>query len=72
MKDNLGQERVERGCLSFHGKNSKIGTIYLDIPEKNDSFSSFDPIFHPSLPKIWFPHLHKNYIFEIHNNRAIR
>ena len=38
MKDNLGQECVKEGLLSFNGK---IGTISSDFPEKSDSFFQF-------------------------------
>ena len=65
MKDNLGQECVKGGLLSFQGK---IETIAPAFRWKNDSFSSFDPTFH--LPKIWISHPNKNYIFEMSNNRA--
>ena len=65
MKENLGQEHVKRGPLSFQGK---LGTIFLAIPGKRTVFFCFDPIFHPSLPKIWLSHLNKNYIFEICDN----
>ena len=47
MKDNLGQECVKGGLLSFQGK---IGTIAPDFPGKNDSFSTFDPTFPPVCP----------------------
>ena len=35
MKNNLGQECLKEGLPSFQGK---IGTIFPDIPGKNDSF----------------------------------
>ena len=44
MKDNLGQECVKGGLLSFQGK---IGTIAPDFPGKMTVFSSFDPTFPP-------------------------
>ena len=69
MKENLGQEHVKGGHLSFQGK---IGTIFPAIPGKNDSCPVLALLFHSSLPKIWLSHLNKNYIFEISNNRAIR
>ena len=69
MKENLGQEHVERGLLSFQGK---IGTIFSPIPGKMTIFPVLTLLFHSSLPKIWLSHLHKYYIFEISNNRAIR
>ena len=62
MKENLGQGYVKRGLL----------TIFPSITGKNDSFPDLTLLFHPPLPKIWLSHLHKNYIFEISNNRAIR
>ena len=68
MKENLGQEHVERRILSFQGK---IETIFPAIPGKMTAFPVLTVLFHPSLPKIWLSHLHKNYIFEISNNRAI-
>ena len=68
IKGTLGQERVKRGLLFFPGKNWNEFPCY---PWKTESFSSFDPIFHPSLPKIWLSHPSKNYIFVISDNRAI-
>ena len=47
MKDNLGQEWVKGGILSFQGKNE---TIVPDFPGEDDSFSSFDPNFPPAPP----------------------
>ena len=47
MKDNIGQECVKRGLLSFQGK---IGTIAPDFPGKWQFFSSFDPTFLPVPP----------------------
>ena len=69
MKENLGQEHVKRGPLSFQGK---IETIFPEIPEKMTVFSVLTLLFHPSLPKIWLYHLNKNYIFEISDNSAVR
>ena len=68
MKDYLGQECVKGGLLSFQ---VKIRTVVSDFPGKMTVISSFDPVFHLSLPKIWFSHPHKNYIFEMKSNRAI-
>ena len=70
MKDNLDQECVKGGLLSFQGK---IETIASDFPGKMTVFSSFDSTFHLSLPKIWLshPNPNKTYIFEMSNNRAI-
>ena len=45
MKENLDQDHVKRGLLSFQGK---IGKIAPDFPGKNDSFPSFDPTFPPA------------------------
>ena len=59
MKDNLGQECVKKGLLSYQGK---IETIALDFPE-NNSFSLLTLLFHVSVPKIWLSHPNKNYIF---------
>ena len=59
MKDNLNQERVKGGLLSFQGK---IGTIALDFLGKMTVFSSFDPTFPPVPPKIWFSY-HTKIIF---------
>ena len=47
MKNNLGQECVKGGLLSFQGKNE---TIAPDFPEKMTVFSSFDPTFLPVPP----------------------
>ena len=47
MKDNLGQECVKGGLLSFQGK---IGIIAIDFPGKIPLFSSFDPTFPPVPP----------------------
>ena len=65
---DLGQEHVKRGTLSIQGKNWNNFPCY---PWKNDSFPVLSLLIHPSLPKIWLPHLHKNYIFEISDIRAI-
>ena len=65
----MGQDCVQRGLLSFQGK---IVTIALDFSGKLTVISSFDPTFRLSIPKIWFSHPHKNYIFEMSNNSAIR
>ena len=69
MKDNLDQECVKGGLLSFQGK---IETISPDFPGKMTVFFSFDPTFPLSLPKAWLSHPKKNYIFDMSNNRAIR
>ena len=61
-KSNLGQEYVKRGLLSFQGK---IRIISPDFPRKMTVFHVLALLFHPSLPKIWCPHLCKNYIYEI-------
>ena len=47
MKDNLGQECVIGGLLSFQ---DKIGTIFPDFPVKMTAFSSFEPTFPPVPP----------------------
>ena len=60
LKDNLGEGCVKGGLLSFQGK---FETIAPDFPGK--IFSSFDPTFRLSFPKIWLSHPHKNY--KIHN-----
>ena len=60
MKDNLGQECVKGGLLSFQGK---IGTIAPDFPGKITVFPVLTLLFRLSLPKIWLSHPHKNYIF---------
>ena len=52
MKENLDQEHVRRGLLSFQGDNWNDFPLYH---WKNDSFSSFHPFStHPSL-KSGFP-----------------
>ena len=68
MKGNLGQECVKGGLLSFQGE---IVTITPDFPGKMTVFSVLTLRFHLSLPKIWHYHSHKNYIFEMSNNKAI-
>ena len=65
MIDNLGQECVKRGLVSFH---DKIRTIASDFPGKVTVFPSFDHTF----PKILLSHPYKNYSFKMSNNRAIR
>ena len=47
VKENLSQEHVERGLLSFQGNNWNNFPCY---PWKVDSFSSFDPAFPPVPP----------------------
>ena len=44
VKDNLGQECVKGGLLSFQGK---IGTIAPDFPGKMTVLWSFNPTFPP-------------------------
>ena len=68
MKDNLDQECTKWGLLSFQGK---IGTIAPDFPGKMTVFLVFTLLFHMSLPKLWLSHPHKNYIFEMSNNKVI-
>ena len=69
MKDNLGQECVEGELLSFQGK---IGRIAPDCPgQMTVIFPVLTLLFRLSLPKIWLSHPHKNFIFEMSNNRAI-
>ena len=67
MKDNLGQDCVKVGLLSFHGKTE---TITPDFPGEMTVFPVLTLLFHLSLPKIWFSHPNKNYIFKMSNNRA--
>ena len=70
MKDNLGQERVEKGIeVSFQVKNWNNSP---DIRGKMTIFPVLTLLFQPFLPKIWHSHPNKNYIFEISNNRASR
>ena len=69
MKDNLDEECVKR---AFYPSREKIGTTDPDFPGKMTGFPVLTLLFHLCLPKIWHSHLHKNYIFEMRNNRAIR
>ena len=46
MKEDLGQEHVKRGLLSFQGKTGKIVPNFIG---KMTVFSSFDPTF-PHVP----------------------
>ena len=62
MKENLGQEHVKMGILSFQGK---IGKIAFDFPGKMTFFPVLTLLFHLSLPKIWLSHPHKSYIYEM-------
>ena len=71
MKDNLGQECIKGGLLSFQSKIETIETIALDFPGKMTVFPVLTLFFHLSLPKIWLFHPNKNYIFEMSNNTAI-
>ena len=66
IKDNLSQECVKGGLLSFKGK---IETIAPDFPGKITVFSVLTLLFHLSLSKIWLSYPNKNYIFEMSNNR---
>ena len=68
MKNNLGQECVKEGPLSFQGK---IGTISLDFPGKVTVFLALTLLSTFHLPKICHSHPNKNYIFKMSNNRAI-
>ena len=68
MKDNLGQEYVKGGLLSFQGK---IETIAPDFPGKMTVFPVLTLLFHLSVAKIWLSHPNKNYIFGMGSNRAI-
>ena len=56
IKENLGQERVKRGLLSFQGN---IGTISPDSPREMTVFSVLFLLFCLSLLKTWLTHLHK-------------
>ena len=57
MKDNLGQECVKGGLLSFQGKYE---TIALGFPGKMTFSSSFDPTFPPvPLENLAFPPVQK-------------
>ena len=68
MKENLGQARVEK---DFYSSSARLEQFLL-ISLKNDSFQILTLLFRMSLSKIWLSHLHKIYIFEMRNNRAIR
>ena len=68
MKGNLGNDYVKGGLLSFQ---DKIGTITPNFPEEMTVFPVLDLLFHLSLHKILHFHPHKNYMFEMRNNRAI-
>ena len=57
MKDNLGQECVKGGLLSFQGK---IGTIFSVFIGKMTVFPVLTLLFHLSLPKTWLSHPQKN------------
>ena len=57
MNENLGQEHVKRGLLSFQGK---IGKTVSYFPGKMTVFPVFTLLFHLSLPKIWLSHPHKS------------
>ena len=69
MKKNWSQERVKNGLLSFQGKYATISPNFLG---KMLLFPVLTLLLRPSLPKIWLSHQHKNYTFEMSNNRAIR
>ena len=56
------------GLLSFQGK---LGTTDTDFPGKMTFFTVLTLLFRLFLPKIGLSHPHKNYIFEMSNNRAI-
>ena len=47
IKENLGQEHVEMGLLSFQGK---IGTIFPAIPGKMTVFPVLTLLFSPIAP----------------------
>ena len=70
MNENLDQELVKRGLLSFQGK---IRTIVPDFSGNMIAFSSFDPTLSPVPPENLFfsPTQFKNSIFEMSNNRVI-
>ena len=68
MKESSGQERVKRGASIFPGQHWNIPLIPL---EKMTVFLVLSLLFRLSLPKILLTHLHKSYIFEISNNRAV-
>ena len=60
----------KRGFLPFQGKIEATVAVF---PGKNDSFFLvLIQLFSLSISKIWLSHLHKNYIFEMSNNTAIR
>ena len=61
MKENLDQECVYGGHLSFQGKLEQLPWL----PWKNDSFPVLTLFYYLSLPKLWLSHPHKNYIFEM-------
>ena len=67
IKNNLCQKCVKERHLSLQSKFETIAPGFLG---KMMVFSSFSLLFHLSLPKIWFSHPHKNYIFGMSNNRA--
>ena len=56
MKDNLGEECVKGGLLSFQ---DKIETTASDFPGKMTVFPVLTLLFHLSLPKIWLFHPNK-------------
>ena len=68
IEGEFGSRTCTRGPLSFQGKN---WNIFPDIPRKMTVIPVLSLLFHPFLPKNWFPYLNKNYIFEISDNRAI-
>ena len=49
----------------------QIGKIIPQIPGKLGNFPVLALFLHLSLPKIWFTHSNKNYIFETNKDRAI-
>ena len=69
MKNNLGQECVKEGILSFQGKS---GTTAPDFLGKMTVFPVLTLLFCLPLLKIWLSHPRKNYIFEMSNNKAIQ
>ena len=58
---------MEGACM-FQGQ---IGKITPQTLGRLGNFPVLDLFFHLSLPKIWFTHPHKNYIFETIKDRAI-
>ena len=68
MKENLGQERLKRG---FFPSKAKLEQLLLISLENDSFFPVLTLLFHLYLPKIWLSNLHKSYIFEMSNNRAI-